>query len=218
MSKIIKDENGKVYKEKKPFYKKWWVILLAVLFVIGLATGGDDKEKADTTANNSDAVDQVKKEDPQKEAPKKEAPKKEDKMFSIGEEVSVGDMVYVVNNVEVSNQVGPSVLPTTASGTFLIANVTVLNKGNKAVTVDSSFFKLVDGEKEFEADSIASMSANQGEMGQIDNSFFLQKLNPDVSLSGNVVFDISEDQAVSSGNALRVQTGAFGTQKAVIKL
>lgn len=35
MSKKIVGENGKVYVEKKPIYKRWWFITIIVLFLIG---------------------------------------------------------------------------------------------------------------------------------------------------------------------------------------
>jgi hypothetical protein len=76
----------------------------------------------------------------------------------------------------------------------------------------------LDGSKTLSADSSASMSANQDESGQITNSFFLQQLNPDVEMSGKVVFDVSADQAASQSTKLKVQTGSFGTQTAEIKL
>lgn len=37
-------------KVKKPFYKKWWVWLIAVVVVIGIATGGDGEEAKETAA------------------------------------------------------------------------------------------------------------------------------------------------------------------------
>ena len=59
MSKQIIDENGKVYVEKKPFYKRWWFIIFAiwlVLSVIGLITN-PTKEKS-TSKNNQSASSQ----------------------------------------------------------------------------------------------------------------------------------------------------------------
>ena len=35
MSKKIVGEDGKVYYERKPIYKRWWFILLVVLIVLG---------------------------------------------------------------------------------------------------------------------------------------------------------------------------------------
>lgn len=79
MAKEIKDENGNIYVQKKPFYKKWWfwlLIVVVVLFLIGVlenkgssseqssepktekATGHktSSKEKG-TTQSNSDTGD-----------------------------------------------------------------------------------------------------------------------------------------------------------------
>lgn len=35
MAKKIQSEDGKVYVEKKPIYKRWWFITIIVLFLIG---------------------------------------------------------------------------------------------------------------------------------------------------------------------------------------
>ena len=48
MAKKIKDKNGNVYVEAKPWYKKWWIwviAVLALLFIIG-AVGGNSGHKA----------------------------------------------------------------------------------------------------------------------------------------------------------------------------
>lgn len=206
--KHITGEDGKKYvmKEKKPFYKKVWFWLLAivVLIIFGGALGGSD-------------TDNTKSSDASKET-SKESAKKEEKTYGIGDIVSVGDMEYAINSVETAKQIGPSVFPTNAKDTFLIVDMKVKNNGNEAVTVDSSFFKLKEGEKTFEADSMASMSANQNENGEIVNSFFLEQLNPDMEQTGKIVFDISESQATSENNILQAQTGYFGTKTVNINL
>ena len=63
---------------------------------------------------------------------------------------------------------------------------------------------------------MASMSANQS--GDIDNSFFLEEVNPESKLEGKVVFDVSEATATSKDLKLKVQTGIFGTETEEIKL
>ena len=127
-------------------------------------------------------------------------------------------MEYKVNSVEVAKQVGPSALPTNAKDTFLVVDLSVKNAGDKAVTVDSSFFKLKADGKTFEADSAASMSANQDENGNITNSFFMESLNPDMQQTGKIVFDIPEAQANAQNNVLQAQTGYFGTETVSIAL
>ena len=85
-----------------------------------------------------------------------------------------------VNSVENMKSVGPSALPTNAKDTFVTVDVT----GNKALTIDSNMFKLKSGGKSLEADSQGSMSANQNEDGSIENSFFLEQVNPDSTTQG----------------------------------
>ena len=109
-------------------------------------------------------------------------------------------------------------MPTKASGKYVVLDVTYKNSGNEAVTLDASFFKLVRGEKTYESDSMASMSANQGEDGTIQNSFFLQEVNPDMEITGKVVFDLAPDVAEATDLQLQDQTGLFGTETGIINL
>ncbi len=53
MTKKIKGEDGKVYIQKKPFYKKWWFWLLAVIVVGSFAGGGDEEAKTDTAVTGT---------------------------------------------------------------------------------------------------------------------------------------------------------------------
>ncbi|MCY8940076.1 DUF4352 domain-containing protein [Peribacillus frigoritolerans] len=193
----------------KKFFKLgcFGFIGLIVLFIIisAVSSGGD----SDTTSNEP-------KEEVTKEK-KKDAPKKE-KIYGIGDVVKVGDLEYTIKEKKEADQVGPSVLPEKASGKFVVLEVSLKNKGNEAVTADASFFKLKRGEKVYEADSAASISANQGEDGQIENSFFLQEVNPDSEAAGKVVFDVAPEVAEASDLKVQVQTGVFGTETESISL
>lgn len=183
------------------------IIALIVLgIIIGALSGGDDE---------SGTTDTKSKEETPKESSKEE---KKEKVYAIGDTVKVGDMEYTINDKSTADQVGPSALPTKASGKYLVLDVTLKNNGNEAITVDSSFFKLKRGEKTYEADSAGSMSANQKEDGTIDNSFFLQELNPDSEVSGKVVFDVAPEVAEASDLQVQVQTGVFGTETESINL
>ncbi|MFP7298732.1 DUF4352 domain-containing protein [Neobacillus niacini] len=196
-------------KVKKPFYKRWWVWVLAVIIIGSVLSNGND-----STSTEKGSEKQEEKAAPVTAPSKKE----EEKSFKIGETVPVGDMTYIISSKEVKDQVGPSILPTKATQKFVVIEVTLKNGGNEAVTVDSSFFKLKRGEKTYEADSSASMSANQGEDGTITNSFFLQEVNPDSEVKGFVVFDVAPDVAAASDLQLQVQTGLFGTETEIITL
>lgn len=209
MAKKIKDEHGNVYVQKKPFYKRIWFIVLVGLFVIGglqsvLGGGGNSStssSQATSTTTQTTTEASASSSEEQKEAT----------TYSIGQEVPVGDVVYIVNSKEVNTNVGGE-FGKTANGIFLVLNVTVKNNGKEAITVTDDFFTLLKGDVEYKSDSTAGIYANQ------DANFFLTEVNPENSVTGNVVFDITEETANDPSIQLRVQTGYFGTETGVINL
>lgn len=200
--KKLYDENGKEVqgKLKKPLYKRvsFWIVVVIVGFAFSALGGSDESpEQAEVKADT--------------ESKKEEVVQAES--FEVGDVVVVGDMEYTVNGVETATSIGSDLLNINANDTFLIVDLTVKNNGNEAVMVDSSFFKLVDGEKTFEADATGSMYANEE-----TTTFFLESLNPDVELSGKIVFDVSEVQANSETVQLKTSSGLFGTETEIIDL
>lgn len=222
MSKKIKDENGNVYVKKTPFYKKWWFILLVVLIAYGAVTKGGGSITSNNSTSNSTATqttsstDQATNDKKGETAVSEESNSTEKKsvaqaMPKIGEVTKVGDVEYIVNSKSVSQNVGGE-YGKTANGSYLILNVTVKNSGKKSITVTNDFFKLLKGDTEYETDSVAGMYANE------EGKFFLSELNPENSITGNVVFDLNAETANASRLVLQVQTGVWGTQKGKINL
>ena len=158
MAKKIKDEHGNVYVQKKPFYKRIWFIVLVGLFVIGglqsvLGGGGNSStssSQATSTTTQTTTEASASSSEEQKEAT----------TYSIGQEVPVGDVVYLVNSKEVTTNVGGE-FGKTANGVFLVLNVTVKNNGKEAITVTDDFFTLLKGDVEYKSDSTAGIYANQ---------------------------------------------------------
>ena len=214
MAKKIKDENGNVYVKKTPFYKKWWFILIIVLIAFGAIKGGSgtNSSKQSTSSNSSTQVttseETVEKKASEETKNTDDATKAEHK---IGEIVKVGDVEYIVNSKSLSQNVGGE-YGKTANGIYLIVNVTVKNTGKKSITVTDDFFKLLKGDTEYATDGAAGLYANE------EAKFFLSELNPENSITGNVVFDLSNETANASGLQLQVQTGIWGTQKGKISL
>ena len=202
MSKKITDADGNTYVQKKPFYKKWWFILLIIIVVFAIFSGGEED-----TANSSDEATTTETTDTSEE----------EQTFGVGDVVSVGDVDYTVHDIETSTSVGPSIYPTEAQDTFLIVNLTVKNNGNESIMVDTSNFKLIDGEKKFDPDSSGSISANQDSEGN-SIGFFLENLNPDVEMKGKVVFDVSEAQANSETVQLGITDNMFSDDFVLINL
>lgn len=211
--KKLYDEDGNVVKGKmkKPFYKKIWFWVLAII-VVG-AIGGGLGEDEDNTASEPETTpaETTAKEEPKKEEKKKEKPAEEAKMYNISDEVNVGKVMYVVNGVETADNVGGE-YGENAKGTYLIVDVTVTNNGEEALTVDDNLFVLKNEGKEYKSDAVAGMSANE------NGSFFLESINPDLSMSGKVVFDVSDAVIESSTKQLQVATGFWGTETELINL
>ncbi|MGQ7358713.1 DUF4352 domain-containing protein [Streptococcus suis] len=137
MAKKIKDEHGNVYVQKKPFYKRIWFIVLVGLFVIGglqsVLGGGSN-----SSTSSSQATSTTTQTTTEASASSSEE-QKETTTYSIGQEVPVGDVVYLVNSKEVTTNVGGE-FGKTANGVFLVLNVTVKNNGKEAITVRDDFF------------------------------------------------------------------------------
>lgn len=222
MTKKIKDENGNVYVKKTPFYKKWWFILLVVLIAYGAVTKGKGSITSNNSTSNSTATqttsstEQATNDKKEETAVSEESTSAEKKSAAqaipkIGEVTKVGDVEYIVNSKSVSQNVGGE-YGKTANGSYLILNVTVKNSGKKSITVTNDFFKLLKGDTEYETDSLAGVYANE------EGKFFLSELNPENSITGNVVFDLNSETANAPGLVLQVQTGVWGTQKGKINL
>lgn len=78
------------------------------------------------------------------------------KAAKIGDAIQVGDVIFTVTKVSSANTVGDQYLSQEAHGKYLILNVSVKNVGKKAITTDSSFFKLMAGDVEYEAEQFCS--------------------------------------------------------------
>ncbi|MGT2948653.1 DUF4352 domain-containing protein [Streptococcus devriesei] len=134
---------------------------------------------------------------------------KKRKVYKKGQLVKVGKVEYTINSVTTSTNVGGE-FGDNASGTFLILNVTITNKGTEPLTISDDFFTLMKGKTSYSADSSAGVFANE------DANFLYSELNPENSMSGNIVFDITPETASDPKLMVKVQTGIWGTQTAKI--
>lgn len=164
-------------KVKKPFYKKWWVWVIAIIVIIGVSNAGKDGSKTTSTSNG---------EGTKTTSGQVQANKEEEKKFKIGDTVKVGDIEYIVSDVKDSKSIGTSqYLKKETDSNFVTIKVTVKNTGDKAKTIDTSMFKLKDSKGTvYSADAGVDMYANEA-----GKSFFLQQANPNIPKTGNIVFE-----------------------------
>lgn len=144
----VKIENSKVKTPtpkaptSKPFYKKWWFILIifiGVTSIIRTVSGNKSSQlstKTDSSAKvtkSEESTETKASEELKTDNSTDEVEKTEEKVtkakHKIGETVKVGDVEYVVNSKSTTKTVGSEYLNKTANGTYLIVNVTVKNVG-----------------------------------------------------------------------------------------
>lgn len=195
----------------KPWLK-WVLIVVGAVFaffvgVMILAVSLVLFTDTDDTASTIEPVEQVQAEEVATEEPVEEEVIQQTVM---GEDLQVGTVIFKANKRSQATNVGGE-WGVDSKGEFLVVNVSVTNKGDKAMTVDSSYFKLLSGNKVYEADSSAGIYANK------KADFFYEEVNPDLTLTGYVVFDIPSELH-NQDLTLQVQTGTFGTQTGVIEL
>ncbi len=189
---------AKAEKVKKPFYKKWWVWVLAIIVIAAFAGGGEEAEETSTSNQTNQ---------------KEEKASKKEEVVGMGEAIKVGDVVFTVHGKETAKTIGDQYVGQDAQGTYLILDVTVKNEGKEAITTDSSFFKLKAGESTYDSDGTADMYINDA-----NNMFFLAKVNPGNETRGKIAFDVNDAVINATDTVVNVQTGAFGTEQAQIKI
>lgn len=182
------------------------IILLIVLgIIIGIVGGGDEET---TNTNSTEQKEEVKSEESKQE---------EKKVAGIGETATVADVGFTVQNVEETNEIDSGnefIENATTDGKFIIADIKIDNGQKEALTIDSSFFKIItaDGtEYEPVTDGTVFMAMSQ------EDDFFLQQINPGLSKAGKVVFEVPADLDLAT-STLYCQTGFFGTESIEIKL
>lgn len=172
------------------------IIIIVVLGIIG-ASGSSNKTSTSTTQQNgtNNAPTQA-----------------QEQVAGLNETVQDGDLAFTVVEVNKKKTLGNQFITKTAQGMYYIVTLKLENKGKKTVTFDSSMAKVMDSEsREFER-SIDGQTGLGMTSGKVD--LFLQQIQPTLSYTGDLVFDLPE--AINSP-VLSVKGGLFN-KGAKIKL
>ena len=94
--------------------------------------------------------------------------------------VTVGGLTFSVKSVSRASSVGPDLMPQKASGEFIVIRLSLTNVGKDPATISNTDFHLKAGDVTYDASSAGMMAGG----------FFLEKLNPGVSHTGNIIFDV----------------------------
>ncbi len=134
------------------------------------------------------------------------------KTAKVGDTVTdSNNMSFVVNNITTAQTLGDSYTAKTAQGEYYVINVTVKNGSKTTQTINSSDFKLTDGQGRSFDPSTDGMMAKAEAEGQATD-FFLQQVQPGLNVSGDLVFDAPKND---TGLKLQVQGDLFSTGQTI---
>lgn len=125
----------------------------------------------------------------------------------VGETFTVGSgeyqVEYTVENVRTTDRIGGE-FGAEADGEFVVVELSMENTADESFTVSSNRYQLVDGQdRAYDVDSESVF--------YLDDPVAFEQLNPGVSTSGAIVFDVPTDQSV---RRLQIRpAGAFSSAR-----
>ena len=185
-------------KEKKPLYKRWYMIVLYVFLgfiILGSilpenqsSNNGLTQESKDSQQSLQTSVQTTKSNDQAEVQP--ESKTTEQKTFNLGDSVDVGSFKWKITKFEKASQIGQNLMGTfmgvKANGEYLIQNVEVENVGKSAQVLMDSFVKLINDQgREFSPDTAAAFYLEpQG------SALMFETINPGIVKKGKIVYDV----------------------------
>lgn len=185
-------------KEKKSFYKKWWFWAIIIITVSAISSNNNDNSNSSNPTSASTTSQQSKQ---------TQNPSESVKPAVLSKEGEVSNVRFIILKSSNLRNVGSNQFAkATASGIFKIITLSVTNNQKDAITMDASLFKLIDDKDREFTDS------TDGQMAiQIDEKegLFLKSINPGLTVSGQIVFDVPPD---AKGFKLKARGGMTGDE------
>lgn len=180
---------------------KTFGIIWAVIVFIGVAgnlTNDDTSEPVAAPLAQTDKADKPKA---------TKAPKETKAPVVLSKEGVSSDVNIVVNSFESKAEIGDNQFAIAkAQGVFKVIELTLTNGQKDAITIDTGSFTLIDDQKrEFSSSSDAYLALSSS--SDEKEGFFLTKLNPGLSITGYIAFDVPAD---AKGFTLQARGGVTG--------
>ncbi|NOU75598.1 DUF4352 domain-containing protein [Paenibacillus sp. LMG 31458] len=181
-----------------------WAVIGALIVIGNLNKDDSISTKTASAPVVADQKNEVKAET------KKEEPKASPKAtpaptpVELSKEGVSSDVKITVISTETKAEIGDNqILKAKAQGVFKVIELTVANNQKDAIILDSNSFKLIDDQnREFSS----STEAEHVAFGP-DKTILLKKLNPGLSITGLLAFDVPKD---AKGFYLQAQGGMLG--------
>ncbi|MES5869158.1 DUF4352 domain-containing protein [Bacillus cereus group sp. RP32] len=186
------------------------IVCLVLAMILIPTKDKEEKPKAKETTQqaSTEVKEEPKKEEVKKEEPKKEEPKKEEPKKELSKEGESSKVKIAVGSVESIDSVGGEYLNEKAQGVFKVVEISITNNQKDAITVDANSFKLMDNQdREFTYSTQAQTAYDIGNGGKTD--FFLKQLNPGLTQTGKIIFDVPAD---AQGLVLKARGGMMGKE------
>lgn len=193
-------------KERARLFRNTLLATTGVTLICFIGYGLTNEQVADPVEDAKE--DEVKAAAPENEAPKEAVEKvveePDTETYKVGDEAIINDISYTVTNVEAKDTVAGY---TSESGTFLIVNISVKNNSKEAIRVNNSHFTLMLGDVEYDNHSNTTAYHEGG--------FFLVEVNPGLSTSNSVVFEVPKDYKDA---ALHIKPNQFEDGEVLVNL
>lgn len=182
-------------KFKNFWNKAWWskaIIIFVILMIIGAfgSAGGS----SDDTAKKEDKT--VEKKEVKKET-------KKDSMVALNTPEKAGNFEYTFKSKSTAKTLGdPSLVGAEANDTFVVVEVSIKNIQKDAQIFSEGDLKLVCDGKEYNTSSDATtyfMTEN--------SELFVGEINPDITKTGKVAFDVPANVANNPNAYIQVSNG-----------
>lgn len=186
MAKKIVGEDGKVYYERKPIYKRWWFILLVILIILGIIGSRGSKNENSSSGTKT-----------------AESKKEEVKTFKIGDMVNTKNIELTVNDISSAKKVTDDsgyleYKPDGDDNRFIILHVTIKNIAKEMISLDSSSFQLYSGDVQYSPTMII-----------VKDGLNLDGINPGVQIKRRIFFDVPKDVADAKNLKLKLGSSIF---------
>lgn len=185
-------------------WQRWFVGAVGgFVFVVGLGLAGSSSSAHPTASPSPKAKAVSHKVTPKSSAKVSHAP-------HIGQWVTAGKLAFRVNSAQYETVLPQAAYgaPSANGGVWLVVNVSVKNGDTQARTLDTSMFTLRNGSTKYQASGTADIYINN------NNAFFLESVNPGLTATGNIAFDVP----VQTAYQLQVASGLFASQTRDITL
>lgn len=169
--------------------------VLVIILIVIISSSSGNKNKGTSTATSQGSNNKT---------------TQTESIGKIGEAVTANDLSFTVTDISKAKSLGSSYSKKEAQGTFNVITLTIKNTGKETITIDSSMLKVTDSQGRKFDYSIEGQTAKGLAQGKVD--LFLQQVQPGLSVTGDIVFDLPDD---ATDLKLIVKGSMFGTEKQI---